>query len=138
MTRSNGYQTKNRQRILSFLKENREKTVSAADIYEELERQGVSVNITTVYRYLERLLKEKKVKKYITDSGSKSSYQYVEDGEHCEEHLHLQCVECGQVIHLDCTFMDEIAQHLYSHHQFTLDCGASVLYGKCKKCSGKS
>lgn len=137
MARSNGYQTKNRQMILEFLQKNKEKTVSAMDIYEELKRQKVHVNITTVYRYLERLLKEKKVKKYAADTGGKFGYQYVEDGEQCEEHLHLKCVGCGQVIHMDCSFMDEIAKHLYSHHQFTLECGASVLYGKCEKCSSK-
>ena len=70
----------------------------------------------------------------VAEAGGKAVYQYVELGQHCEEHLHLKCVKCGCIIHLDCGFMDEIAEHIQKDHGFQLQCKNSILYGICKDC----
>ena len=70
----------------------------------------------------------------LAEAGGKAVYQYVELGQHCEEHLHLKCVKCGCIIHLDCGFMDEIAEHIQKDHGFQLQCKNSILYGICKDC----
>ena len=62
---------------------------------------------------------------------------YVEQGQQCERHLHLKCVRCGRIIHLDCTFMDEISNHILNDHGFVLQCRNSILYGTCRACAGK-
>ena len=54
---------------------------------------------------------------------------------HCREHLHLKCVQCGRIYHLDCHFMDEVRAHLMAEHGFTLQCEGSVLYGLCRRCA---
>ena len=51
------------------------------------------------------------------------------------EHLHLKCVQCGRIYHLDCHFMDEVRAHLMAEHGFTLQCEGSVLYGLCRHCA---
>ena len=107
MARSDGYNTKTRQLILDYLINNRQHAVSASNILEHLEEQGASPNPTTVYRYLDTL------------------------------HLHLKCVQCGRIYHLDCHFMDEVRAHLMAEHGFTLQCEGSVLYGLCRHCAQK-
>ena len=119
MARSDGYNTRTRQLILDYLINNCQHAVSASNILEHLEAQGASPNPTTVYRYLDKLAGE----------------QYVDEGRHCREHLHLKCVQCGRIYHLDCHFMDEVRAHLMAEHGFTLQCEGSVLYGLCRHCA---
>ena len=84
-----GYATNSRRKILDFLKSNSDRTVTAADIDQYLKRNGDAVNITTIYRYLDKLATDGTVMKYVAEAGGKAVYQYVELGQHCEEHLHL-------------------------------------------------
>ena len=100
-----------------------------------LEEQGASPNPTTVYRYLDKLAGEQRIMKYVADKGEKAVFQYVDEGRHCREHLHLKCVQCGRIYHLDCHFMDEVRAHLMAEHGFTLQCEGSVLYGLCRHCA---
>lgn len=128
------YTTASRRRIQEFLRNNCDRTVTVSDISFHLKETGNEVNLTTIYRYLDKLSDEGSVIKYASEKGSQAAYQYVEHGKKCDEHLHLQCVRCGCVIHLDCEFMDEISKHVKQDHGFTLQCRKSVLYGTCQKC----
>lgn len=130
----NSYTTVSRKKILDFLKSSSEKTVTAADVDSYLKSKNSEVNITTIYRYLDKLSKEGTVIKYVAEKGSQTAYQYVEPGRKCEEHLHLKCVRCGKIIHLDCHFMQEISSHILDSHGFTLQCKNSMLYGICRDC----
>ena len=135
MARSDGYNTRTRQLILDYLINNRQHAVSASNILEHLEAQGASPNPTTVYRYLDKLAGEQRIMKYVADKGERAVFQYVDEGRHCREHLHLKCVQCGRIYHLDCHFMDEVRAHLMAEHGFTLQCEGSVLYGLCRHCA---
>ncbi|MBQ8279770.1 MAG: transcriptional repressor [Roseburia sp.] len=132
-----GYATANRKKILDFLKENHNRTLTVADIDAHLKACDSEVNITTIYRYLDKLEKEGTVIKYVAEKGSQATYQYVEQGHNCEEHLHLQCVKCGSVIHLECHFMHEILEHVEKEHGFIMQCKNSIVYGTCRECTEK-
>ncbi|MDY2627679.1 MAG: transcriptional repressor [Lachnospiraceae bacterium] len=138
MTRAAGYRTKNRDMMLSYMKANRDRTVYVTDIHQYMKSQGVNVNLTTIYRFLDKLQEEHQVLKYTADKGECAGFQYVGEGNSCEEHLHVKCTGCGRVIHLDCRFMDEIRGHLKDHHNFQLQCNGSSLFGLCEECQKKS
>lgn len=129
-----GYATASRRKILEFLKEQKDRTVTVADIDAYLKESGSDVNITTIYRYLDKLEQDGTVIKYVAEKGHQAAYQYVEQEQHCEGHLHLKCVKCGCILHLNCAFMDEIAGHIEKDHGFSLQCKNSILYGVCKNC----
>lgn len=133
----NSYATVSRRKILGFLEENHDRTVTAADIDAYLREQNSEVNITTIYRYLDKLTREGSVIKYVAEKGSQAAYQYVEQGHRCDEHLHLKCVRCGRIIHLECAFMHEISEHIQKDHGFKLQCRNSILYGVCRSCQEK-
>ncbi len=135
---ANGYNTAARSRILGFLMENKDRTVNANDILKVLNDGGNEVNITTIYRYLDKLTESGQVMKYVAENGTRAVYQYVEHDHHCEEHLHLQCTKCGAIIHLDCSFMDEIAEHISLEHGFQIQCRNSIIYGVCRNCLEKA
>ena len=129
-----GYATASRKKILEYLKENHNRTLTASDIDTYLKTCGNEVNITTIYRYLDKLEKEGTIMKYVAEKGCQATYQYVEAGHDCDGHLHLQCVKCGQVIHLECHFMHEILEHVEKEHGFVMQCKNSIIYGMCNTC----
>ena len=133
----NNYSTLARKNILEYLQENRNQGISALDIQKHLEEIGHPVNKTTVYRYLDKLTKDGLLMKYVSEKGNQTVYQYVEEDSHCENHLHLKCVLCGAIAHLDCTYMAELQEHISSEHGFSIECKNSVLYGLCQECSSK-
>lgn len=128
------YQTAGRSRMMEYLAQHKDRLVSAAEVYQYLEAQGGKVNITTVYRNLDKLVREGTVMKYASEKGEKCGYQYVEKHHDCQNHLHLKCTDCGIVRHLDCEFMKDFGAHILKHHGFTLQCQNSMLYGICEDC----
>lgn len=127
------YNTKARRYILEFLEANSQTTVSANDIMEYLKTKGENINQATVYRYLGKLTDEKKVIKFSEEACNKAVYQFVEQ-EDCDGHLHIKCVKCGKLIHLNCGFMEELKVHIEEKHDFSLKCAGSIIYGICKDC----
>lgn len=134
MKRSTGYATEKRNKILEYLVNHKDVNVSVKDIERHLEVEGMSANITTIYRYLEKLETDGKVLKRIDEKGSKSTFQYVKPDATCHNHLHMKCSGCGKIYHMDCGFMKEFQNHIFEHHHFELECKTSMLYGMCENC----
>ena len=128
------YKTKQHDLILSFLESNANEHFTAEEIYQQLHDSGHSVGKTTVYRHLVQLEKDNKVRKYISDGDNGACYEYI----NCEcshnEHFHLKCQWCGDLIHLDCNYLHDLNNHVMSNHNFKIDYTKTVLYGKCSKC----
>lgn len=129
-----GYNTKARRYILDFLKDHATTTVSAADIVSFLRENKISVNCATVYRYLNKLAEEKRVVKVVSTGSKGATYQLSHEQKNCEQHLHIKCVECGKLVHLECGIIDELKSHLLKDHGFGLECNGSILYGECEEC----
>ena len=134
---STGYKTENRRRIIEYLQSSMDTTVSVKEIHDYLSEHDCNVNLTTIYRFLDKLEKEGTVISYVSEKGDKTTYQYVGETGHCSNHLHLKCVKCGRIIHLDCHFMEDIAGHIENHHDFVIQCKNSIIYGICKDCQNK-
>lgn len=131
---SGNYNTLGRKKIMEFLFQNSDKGVTVQGINEYLIEQGLGVNITTIYRYLDKLTKENQVMKHPSENGNQAVYQLVKEASHCDEHLHLQCLKCGVIKHLDCDGMDEFAKHIKDSHGFNISCKNSIIYGLCEAC----
>ncbi|MCD8363194.1 MAG: transcriptional repressor [Lachnospiraceae bacterium] len=134
MAGKTSYATASRRKILEILKGSRDRTLTASEIDAMLRKQDSPVNITTIYRYLDRLEEDGTVLRYTSEQNGQALYQYVDRDGHCQEHLHMKCVKCGRIYHLDCDFMKEIAEHIQKDHGFSLQCRNSILYGVCKDC----
>ena len=84
---------------------------------------------TTVYRQLEKMTADGLALKYISEKGEAASYRLC--GENCRLHLHLKCLDCGALTHLDCAAAESFSQHLLENHSFRLDPTKTVIYGHC-------
>lgn len=128
------YRTKNKDIILDFLKMNGSHSYSAYEVHSYLEENDNNINLTTVYRNLDRLSEQGTLMKVKTAEGECCRYQYTGIGGKCNEHIHMQCRECKKLYHLECHFMEEIAGHLLEHHGFVLEGSGSMLSGLCENC----
>lgn len=130
------YQTAARAALTNYLTACGERPQSAEEIRAGLTAAGHTVGQSTVYRLLGDLCADGTVKKFHAGKeGEGFVYQFVGIHRHCEHHLHLQCVRCGAVRHLECDYNTHLADHLRAEHGFLVDCGRSVLLGLCATCA---
>ena len=128
------YKSKVGEEILSFLESKKDTAVTVMDILKDLKRKKQSTNITTVYRQLEKFIEEKKVIAHSAKDGKKIMYQYIAGQEDCLKHLHIQCVKCSKIIHLDCDESEDFTSHIEKEHGIALDYSKTLLFGLCSEC----
>ena len=134
------YKTKQMAELLTFLKSMQGNHVTVHDIGDYFSSRGISVGTTTIYRHLEKMVEEGVVAKYIVDGSSSACFEYL--GEHalvddsCSCY-HCKCEKCGKLIHLQCSEVENLKQHIMEHHGFTMNPARTVFYGICSACSEK-
>lgn len=131
------YKTRYRDWIMNFFEQHPDQKVSASDLRRRMAAEGMTINLTTVYRNLDRMEREKILQGHKIAEEDEKFYQYLRPKMECGRHLHLYCSRCGKIIHLNCGFMKEISDHLMKEHGFLLDCGESMLIGLCRECREK-
>lgn len=126
--------TKQKQIVIDFLKENKEKHLMPENIIDSLRSKDLGVSQATVYRILNTLTDEGIVRKYFIDESQSSCYQYVEDKDKCNSHYHLICSECGKVFHFENKKISGIKDEIFKEDGFSIDLKRVVFYGVCKEC----
>lgn len=127
MNKRNHYDTKQKDIIINCIKNHEEFTIN--EIYEELKGK---VGLTTIYRKVDSLVEENKIKKYIGKDNI-TYYQYL-----CEcdkdNHFYLKCDKCGTLEHVDCDCINELSDHINKNHEFEINKQNIVINGVCKNC----
>lgn len=126
--------TKQKEIIINFLKENKDRHLTAEDILLELRKQSEEISQATIYRNLSELVKEGELRKYISDVAKKACFQYVDNVNKCSKHYHLICDECGSIIHFEGTELQKLKDKILNQNKFEVNLEKVVLYGKCEKC----
>ena len=124
------YHTQQRKILIDFLQNNPEKVFSIDDILAEIGNEGISQS--TAYRLITKLVEDGIVKRTINGNNRSFSYQYI-NNEKCEGHLHIKCVDCGKVYHLDSSITAQIKNDIINSTDFEMD-SHTVLLGKCNTC----
>ncbi len=127
------YQTQQRKIILSFLASAHDRQFTIDEMIEGLNREGHSVAQSSVYRLMKKLVEEGVVRRHSKEDSRQYVYQIIES-EECHSHLHLQCTECGKLVHLSHEATKEARQWMQGATGFDLDQEKTYLYGKCKDC----
>lgn len=130
------YKTRQRELILEVLIQNKQHHIIADDVFENLRKNGNNVGKSTVYRYLDKLVSEGRVRKFTVGEGSSACYQYLDSPQDCTNHYHLKCTKCKKLIHVECSQLEGISSHILKSHNFAVDTSKTVLYGICGNCSG--
>ncbi|MBP5437580.1 MAG: transcriptional repressor [Treponema sp.] len=133
------YKTRQQELLTSYLKQMQGKHFTAEEICSHFESKDIRVSPATVYRYLEKMVREGDVLKIFIDEHSASCFEYVGD-KGCKEksgHFHLKCEECGTLIHLDSSELYDMQNFLAKKKGFKIDAPRTVFYGICEKCSSR-
>ena len=131
--RTETYNTKQKQLIFDFLKQNADKQFSCEQICDFLKAEGTPVSKPTVYRYLAKLCDKGTLRKFSDEKSA--SFQYIDSDLSCHEHMHLKCLNCGEFVHLGCDFMTQVGRHISEHHNFKVDNSKTVILGLCQNCA---
>ena len=124
------YNTKQKDIIINYLIKNKDKCLTINQIYNYINKNN-KIGLTTIYRFLNKLESESLIKKY-TDK-KEATYQYINNVE-CKNHIHLKCLKCNQIIHLDCNEAIKLSKHISDEHKFIID---STIFGLCKECQNE-
>ena len=128
------YATKQYQAVLRCLAQREGQALTANHLSEDLRRAGSPVGLATIYRQLDKLEAEGHVHKITTEDGALYQYCPHAGGHHC---FLLRCEDCGRIVHLDCSHLEALYQHLEAEHHFLVDARRTVLTGRCRSCSEK-
>ena len=131
MARSDSYNTKQKELILSVIKKHK-KEFAIKDIYSELNNE---VGLTTIYRLVDRLIIDGYINKYISKDNT-TYYQYLNKCDE-ENHFYLKCDNCGDLVHIDCDCINELSNHIFKHHKFKPSKDHIIIDGTCEKCINK-
>ena len=128
------YRTKTSQALNEFLSELEGRCFMAVDVSEYLDKHDIKVNLTTVYRNIDKLVEEGELVRFKATNSDSYSYRRADGHKHCDEHLHIQCKKCGKLVHVDDEIMSKIVQMIEDNYQFSLICKDSSLCRLCKDC----
>lgn len=130
------YNTKQKRLILEIIESNKHKNLSCDEITLLLLNNNTPVGKTTVYRQLEKLCNDGKLKRIAPNVNTKTYlYQFIDETMNCENHMHLRCIRCGKYEHLSCDFMSKVSEHIFDHHNFTVDNSRTEILGVCRLCA---
>ncbi len=131
------YRTKSKNEIIAYIEKHKDRRFSAADVYEYILQHGGNINLATIYRNLDKLTRRGILIKLKNAKDDYSVYQYLDKDGGCAHHLHVQCRECGNMLHIDDSAMTRIHSYLQNQCGYSLDCKDSMLIGHCEKCRNK-
>lgn len=103
--------------------------MTAEQVSEVVQARVAAVNIATVYRTLDVLVKEGLASRIDLGTGQ-VVYATAKHG----PHIHLVCRQCGQVLDADQTLVESLRQHLADVYGFAADVDHIAIHGLCEKC----
>ena len=134
MNRPANYNTKQREAVLAYVASLDGTHVTAAQVVEYFGNEEIPISRTTIYRHLDKLMEGGEVRKYTIDGITGACFQYVDKDAACQEHFHLKCECCGELLHLQCDTLEDVKSHVLDRHDFEVNTMKTVLYGKCRSC----
>jgi len=130
----NTYKTKAREEIITYLKKHTEQRFTAGEIYEAVNTRAAGINKTTIYRNLDRLCETGDLLRFKEPNLDSWYYQYSSEHEHCDEHMHAQCSECGRIFHLEKPFVNNFGKKVLSEYGLDINPSKTVIIGVCDEC----
>ena len=126
------YNTPMRTQIITFFENNHNRAFTLEEVCAALIPDGHGKS--TVYRLVSRLVDSGCVRRLSDGKTRHATYQFI-GGNECAEHLHLKCMDCGRLIHLDTKISHAFGEAVKTSRGFLLDEG-SLLFGRCSECGG--
>jgi len=116
-----------RKRILDILENERDRHLTADDIYRRLVEAREEIGLATVYRVLNQFESAGLVEKHNFESGQ--AYYELDSGVH---HDHMVCVETGKVIEFISEEIEAAQGEIAAEHGYEIEDHSLVIYVRPK------
>lgn len=126
--------TRQKEIIIKFLKENESRHLSINDIKCVL---GDEIGLTTIYRIINSLVVQGLVIKIPLTNSQGYCYQYNGEIKDCQNHYHLLCEKCGKLMHFDSDELNKTCIEALKKKDFKIDSGKITILGTCGNCRKK-
>ena len=120
--------TQPRLKILNVLEQNRERHMSAEDVYRALMAAGDDLGLATIYRVLMQFESAGLVIRHHFAEGH--AVFELDSGEH---HDHILCLDCGKVTEFVDSTIERRQIRIATQHGFRLADHSLVLHGRCEQ-----
>ena len=120
--------TQPRLKILSILEQNRDRHMSAEDVYRALMTTGGDLGLATIYRVLTQFESAGLVIRHHFAEGH--AVFELDSGEH---HDHIVCTDCGRVTEFVDGTIERRQIKIAKQHGFRLTDHSLVLHGHCER-----
>ena len=117
-----------RLRILEVLETNKEKHMTADDIYRYLVESGQDIGLATVYRVLNQFDAAGLIEKHNFEGGQ--AHFEIDAGAH---HDHMVCVETGRVVEFVSEEIEELQKKIADTHGYEIEDHSLVIYVRPKR-----
>lgn len=131
------YNTVQRAELLEFMSRHRASAYTVKEIADMMKTDSdipKPPGESTVYRLIKELVESGEVKRTVRGNSRTFVYQLT-DGENCHHHLHMKCMSCGKLYHMDDEASRALVERIMEEDSFELDSSA-VLPGRCGGCRG--
>ena len=123
-------QSKQRDLVLAYMKQI-DGHVSAEQVFEDLNKDGKSISLATVYRNLNILAQMHEIKRIAHPVNG-----YVYD-KTCKPHYHLHCLMCDQLLEFPYPYMQEVDDQMQEATGWNVQAHNTVFEGICPMCAKK-
>ena len=129
------YNTEQKKMLLDFLERHHDSSYTIDEIVDGLKAAegGNAPGQSTVYRLMTRLVEEKRVRRFAGEGSRRFLYRIIAD-DHCRNHLHLKCLGCGKIMHLDRETSDALLKSVKQIKDFSISEEDTLLFGNCAAC----
>ena len=132
MKGKNMYKTKQKSFIYDLLKQHKNQALSAIEIKKYCDDNNQNIGLSTIYRIVNNLCDENKLLKILREN-KEAEYQLLHKD--CNNHIHIKCEQCGEIVHLDDKSTKKIIKNLDENYHIKLSLVASTLMGLCNNCN---
>ena len=129
--------TPQREKILRVLLENKDKHLSAEDIYYIVKQKALEIGLATVYRTLELFLENGVIRSVDFGDGKKRYEMGNQDKEHHHHHHHAICLNCNKIIEINEDLLCELETQVHKEYNFKIENHEVKFFGYCSKCDHK-
>lgn len=131
--KENNYKLTDQRRIVfkAFF-ENKDKHLTAEELYQYIIVNNPDIGIATVYRNIQLFMELKIIERLALDDGF-IRYELAQNLD-SHRHHHLICNQCGKIIEVREDFMESIEKIFYDNYGFLVSNHETIFYGLCKEC----
>lgn len=127
--------TSRREHILKVLLENKDKHLSAEEVYNLVKAKEPDVGLATVYRTLE-LFCDFDIIHAMDFGDGRKRYEFGDSDSMVHHHHHLICLKCGAILEVAEDLLEDLEDRVKRDFGFDVQNHQLKIFGYCRDCKG--